>query len=102
LVLENINPPKDMASINETMEIEARIKGHKIDVPASNGARLLGLKLGKAISILKTENPIISKQEVRQKLEEIGFNFKEKRPGSAIHMAWIGLNRKGNKQGGNS
>jgi len=90
---------RDMASVNETLEIEARLSNQRIEVPASNGARLLGLKLGKAISILKTENPAISKQGIRRKLEDIGFNFKGKRPGSAVHMALMVLDRERKKTG---
>ena len=93
---------RDMASINETLKIEARLSNQKIEVPPSNGARLLGLKLMEAIRILRDENLAISKQEIRQRLEEIGFNFKGKRPGSAVHMAWMVLDRGKNKQGDNS
>ncbi|MBI2985125.1 MAG: hypothetical protein HYY45_00005, partial [Deltaproteobacteria bacterium] len=78
----------DIQALNEALQVEARATGHTIVKSASNGSRLLGLRLVDAIRLLRQEDPKITKRGARHKLREVGFDFKGKRPGSAVHMAW--------------
>ena len=36
---------------------------------------------------------------VRGKLKELGYDFKGKRPGSAVHMAWVAVDKQKHKSG---
>ena len=89
----------DIAALHEALNVEARATGQAIPKTTSNGSRLLGLKLGEAIRILREENPRINKNAIRSRLQEAGFDFKGKRPGSAVHMAWTQLERQKHKSG---
>jgi len=90
----------DIAALHEALNVEARATGQAIPKTTSNGSRLLGLKLGEAIRILREENPKMTKRSVRWKLKELGYDFKGKRPGSAVHMAWVAVDRQKHKSGG--
>lgn len=83
----------DIVALNEALNVEARATGQAIPKLASNGSRLLGLRLGEAIRILRQENPKVTKRGMKHKLLELGFDFKGKRPGSAVHMAWVAVER---------
>ena len=50
-----------------------------------------GTGLKQAILELKTVNPDMSKKDIKQTLVKRGFDFKGKKPGQAIHMAWVNL-----------
>jgi len=50
-----------------------------------------GIGLKKAVKELKRKNPQMTKEEVKNHLIWNGFNFQGKRPGNAVHMAWISL-----------
>ena len=90
----------DIMALNEALNVEARATGQAIAKPASNnGSRLIGLRLMDAIRILRKENPKIDKRGVRFKLQDLGFDFKGKRPGSAVHMAWMVMERQKHKDG---
>jgi len=89
----------DMVALNEALNVEARATGRVIAKPPSNGSRLLGLRLGEAIRILREENPKLTKRAIKHKLLEFGFDFKGKRPGTAVHMAWTQLERQKHKSG---
>jgi len=89
----------DIAALHEALNVEARATGHVIAKSTSNGSRVLGLKLGEAIRILREENPKISKIGARNRLRDLGYDFKGKRPGSAVHMAWTVLERQKHKGG---
>jgi hypothetical protein len=65
-----------------------------------NGAKekvALSIKRGRrgglqqAIKELKEENPQMTKSEVQDALIRRGFDFKDKKPGRAVHMAWVRL-----------
>lgn len=51
--------------------------------------RIPGLK--QAILELKTVNPDMTKQDVRDTLIKRGFDFYGKKPGQVVHMAWVNL-----------
>jgi len=90
----------DIATLHEALNAEARRTGHTISKPASsNGSRLLGHRLVDAIRILRQEDPKITKKGVKHKLREVGFDFKGKRPGSAVHMGWTITERWKHKSG---
>lgn len=83
----------DMVALNEALNVEIRATGQAIPKPPSNASRLLGLRLGEVIRILREENPKVTKRAVKHKLLELGFDFKGKRPGTAVHMAWVAVER---------
>ena len=87
----------DMLALNEALNVEARTSGQLVKKVPSNGSRLLGLRLGEAVRILRQETPNISKRKIKNRLQEIKFDFKGKRPGSAVHMAWVVLERQRQK-----
>jgi hypothetical protein len=92
----------DIAAIQEALGVEARFSGQTPSKPATNGgSRLLGLNLREAVALLRRENPGISQKEVRRHLEDIRFDFKGKKPGNAINMAWVYLDAKEKREGGN-
>ena len=85
---------RDIGVLNETLEVEGRLTGATGVEPHSNGTtRLIGIGLRDAVSILRNETPGISKKDILHRLEDIGFDFKGKKPGNAVHMAWISLDR---------
>lgn len=55
--------------------------------PATRG----GIGLKQAVQELKEKNPQMTKKEVKNYLMHHGFDFQGKRPGNAVHMAWISL-----------
>ena len=55
--------------------------------------RFAGMKVGDALKILKKENPKITKEQAYQILVKENFDFRGKRPKSALHFAWIALER---------
>ena len=59
-------------------------------------ARLLVLPLADAIVRLKLETPEITKQQVRERLESIGFRITDNRAnvGRAVHAGWIAAERR--------
>jgi len=56
--------------------------------------RFAGMKLIDAVSLIRQEQPEINKKQVRQILEKADFDFRGKRPGTAIHFVWIALDRR--------
>jgi hypothetical protein len=52
------------------------------------------MKLIDAVSLIRQEQPGANKKEVRQILEKAGFDFRGKRPGTAIHFVWLALDRR--------
>ena len=56
--------------------------------------RFAGMKLTEALQIVRTEQPKVNKEQARKILEKEGFDFRGKRPGSAVHFAWVCLDRR--------
>jgi len=56
--------------------------------------RFAGMKLIEALELLQGENPEIDKKQAHDILVKEGFDFRTKRTLSAVHFAWIGLERK--------
>jgi hypothetical protein len=56
--------------------------------------RFVGLKLIDAVGMLRKEQPGITKEKVREILERNNFDFRGKRPGTAVHMVWVFLDRR--------
>ena len=56
--------------------------------------RFAGMKITEALSILRKEQPEISKRQARDILEKEGFDFRGKRSLSAVHFAWVALERR--------
>ena len=61
-------------------------------------SRFTGMKLINALALLRKEKPGIGKKEACKILEKEGFNFRTNRHLSAVHFAWITLERM--KKGG--
>jgi len=56
-------------------------------------SRFTGMRVGEALKILKKENPKITKVQAYNILVKEKFDFRGKRPKSAVHFAWIALGR---------
>jgi hypothetical protein len=78
---------------------EAAARGKVVTGKASISGRnrWLGMTLGEAVQTLIAENHSWSFEKIRDRLIRDGFDFKGKRPGSAVNMA---LNRLKREQGG--
>ena len=57
-------------------------------------SRFTGMKLTNALALLRKEKPGIAKRVACKILEKEGFNFRTNRHLSAVHFAWIALDRK--------
>ncbi len=57
-------------------------------------SRFTGMKLTNALTLLRKEKPGITKRVACKILEKEGFNFRTNRHLSAVHFAWIALERK--------
>ncbi len=81
----------------DALEIEAERWGEP-SLPLFNKPnqpyRFVGLKLIEAVDLLRKEQPAITKKQIRQILEQNGFDFRGKRPGTAIHAVWVALERR--------
>jgi predicted nuclease with TOPRIM domain len=55
--------------------------------------RFAGMRVGQALKIIRQENPKITKEQAHKLLVKEGFAFGTKRSKSAVHFAWIGLER---------
>ena len=88
---------KRMAALQQVYGIEAeRFGAQKPPLFGGKGAsyRFAGMKLTEALQIVRTENPKVNKKQARKILEKEGFDFHGKRPGSAVHFAWVSLDRR--------
>ena len=57
-------------------------------------SRFTGMKLINALALLRKEKPGITKRAACKILEKEGFNFRTNRHLSAVHFAWINLDRR--------
>ena len=61
--------------------------------------RFAGMKLIEAVDLLRKWQPAITKKQIREMLEKGNFDFRGKRPGTAVHMTWVALDKKRKKGG---
>lgn len=61
-------------------------------------SRFAGMRLVDALALLKKEHPGITKKQAHDKVVKEGFNFRTARTLSAVHFAWVGLNRRKKKE----
>ena len=84
------------------LEIPEEERRHA-NVPRADSA-IVRMSLSDAVDHLRRQNPGITKELARIHLETIGYDFKGKKPGSAVHFAWVNVDRrkrKGNRQDSN-
>jgi len=81
----------------DALQIEMENSGDP-NLPLFNGGsqpyRFAGMKLIEAVGILRKEQPSITKEKVREILEQNKFDFRGKRPGTAVHMVWVFLDKR--------
>ena len=84
---------RHLSIMQQAYNAEVRGREAPEEQPAVNGRGhpLVGLKLRDAVAVLRDENPGITKQGVRERLEQANFDFNGKRHGNAVHMAWVGV-----------
>ncbi len=86
-----------LAALRTVYEFESKRLGEN-KVPLFIGkdatSRFAGMRLINALAIIRRENPGISKREACRILEKEGFNFRTNRHLSAVHFAWIALEKK--------
>ncbi|MFQ5861285.1 MAG: hypothetical protein ACE5IG_07045 [Dehalococcoidia bacterium] len=75
------------------MEME-RIGEGDVSPAGFRDGRLLTLPLGEAVALLRRENPDITKEEVRERLLQAGYDFRGRRVGNAVHAAWLAFEGK--------
>lgn len=86
-----------LAALRVVYEMEAeRFGEQKLPLSSTKGSRyrFIGMKLSEALTVLRKEQPEISKEEACQMLQKQGFDFRGKRPLTAVHFAWINLENK--------
>ncbi len=57
----------------------------------SKSRRRIKSGIKQAVKLLKEENPLMTLQEVTNRLINDGFDFKGKRPTQSVNMAWVAL-----------
>lgn len=81
----------------QALEAERKESGIQ-QPPLSSGKerlfRFTGMRLIDAIKIIREEQPDVTKQKTRDILEKDGYDFKGKRPGTAVHLAWVILDKR--------
>jgi hypothetical protein len=91
-----------LAALRVVYEMEAeRFGKQRLPLSSTKGRRyrFIGMKLSEALMVLRKEQPEISKKEACQMLQKYGFDFKGKRPLTAVHFAWISLENREKKEG---
>lgn len=86
-----------LAALRTVYEIESKRLGeHKTTMFPRKGPpyRFAGMRLVDAIAIIRQENPKVDKRQALRILEGEGFDFRGKRPLSAVHFAWIAFERR--------
>lgn len=86
-----------MVALRTVYAIEAEKHGES-RAPLFSGEgvsyRFAGMRLIDALRQIKKENPKIEKRMARDLLLKEGFDFKGKRPLTAVHFAWMVIERK--------
>ena len=88
---------RKLAALREVYGIEAERFGEQkppLFVGKGVSYRFAGMKLTEALQIVRREHPKVDKKQARKILEKEGFDFRGKRPGSAVHFAWVSLDRR--------
>lgn len=86
-----------LAALRRVYELQSKRMGeHRAPLFPGKGApsRFTGMKLIDALALIRKENPGINKREACKVLEREDFNFRTDRHLSAVHFAWIALDRK--------
>lgn len=79
--------------IDEVWSWEPQPPGQQPANIQNGDGRLIGLRLGAAIVRLRHDNPDLTKEEAKKRLEAIAFPFETRHIGRAIHAAWLSANR---------
>jgi hypothetical protein len=75
-----------------------RFTNHIQSVKSGKGREVSGVR--QAVKDLKEKYPQMTRKDVLNNLEQNGFDFKGKKPGNAVNMAWVrlGYSREGKQQ----
>ena len=88
---------KRLSALRVVYGIEAERLGEPtVPLFVGKGApsRFTGMRLIDALALLKKEHPRITKRQARDRLVKEGFAFRTGRSLSAVHFAWITLEKK--------
>lgn len=89
---------EDMKSLRRLLQAEEERFGRQLPMPVTSAAkapsRFAGMGLRDALMLLRKEKPDLIKAEAKKTLLKEGFNFGGKKPGPAVHMAWVNIERK--------
>jgi len=86
-----------LSALQVVYENESKRFGeHRLPLFTGKGKsyRFAGMRLVDALAIIRQEHPEIDKRQALKILEKEGFDFKGKRHLSAVHFAWVALNRR--------
>jgi hypothetical protein len=86
-----------LAALRKVYELQSKRMGeYKAPTFPIKGSpsRFTGMKLIDALALIRKENPGIKKRDACKILEKEAFNFRTDRHLSAVHFAWIALERK--------
>ena len=67
-------------------------------VPQADSS-IIRMTLSDAIDHLRRQNPGITKELARIHLEATDYDFKGKKPGPAVHFAWLNVDRRKSRNG---
>ncbi len=87
-----------LSALRQVYELQAKQFGEtKAPLFPKEGAsyRFAGMRLGEALTVIRKEQQGIDKKQALKILEKEGFDFRGKRPLTAVHFAWMALDRKG-------
>src|SRR3990172_1190019 len=90
-----------LQALRTTLEWERVLHGEPPETVTTNGVVRwwAGLEVKEAVVKLLSEHPNWKFVEIRDKLVQDGFDFKDKKPGNAVNMALVSLRKKGNGGG---
>ena len=104
--LEGLHAQRD-ALLAKIHDIEKQIavwqEAWKLEIPEGEhlyasvpqaDSSIIRMSLSDAIDHLRRQNPGITKELAKIHLEAIGYDFKGKKPGPAVHFAWLNVNRR--------
>lgn len=82
-----------LAALRTIYQMENERLGRIIFVPTKEPSRFAGMKVTEALSLIRREQPEITKGQALRILKRQGFDFRGKKPRRVINLAWINLER---------
>ena len=91
---------KHLAIWQEAWKMELPESDDRRTMVPNGNSRLLSMPISEAVDHLRRQNMGMTKELARMHLEAIGYDFKGKRPGAVIHLAWVNSERRKTSRNG--